>query len=496
MNWMSNGMLLIFTNAIAGTIAYGCWKLFALAMKKAGMYMAGRRLFCVMLFFWLIPANYILMAMRYYKKDGAWYGLPYHADVFWPLLNGLACLWLAGMFINICQILFALYHLKALPLSRQRSSVSAAGKMAKSMAFDAWARDDHGNLQLYPGFNWSEDISVYCAPVPVPAACPGLRTKILLPPSSYEPEELQMVVAHEVSHILRGDLKVRCCLLLLRTIFWFHPLVYRMFDDFEYWSEISCDIDVCYGGRIAVEPKKYLALLLSISESSARIFNDRIYARKYFMSDLSPDARRLKQRFQEILGYKQRKLDKTMNAVLTILFISVGVIVTLLAGGFAERAVARGIDTEHMMSLEITDESPFLVTNYVSDGVIRSWSLECVPENENTFYRYYEYTKDYDKTDGIYWFMGNVGAKNGGCVQYVYFTAGQTVTLYTEPSLRQDGVIAGFIYPDGCLHYICLEEAVYGSFEIQESGIYQLYVENTSEQPIVIGGSVMYNVGK
>ena len=496
MSWMNNIILLVITNAIAGTVAYACWWIFARILKRSGRYKTGRRLFCCMLFFWLAPVNFILMELSYYKKDGAWYGLPYHADMYLPLLNALACLWLAGVFISACHVLIALYHLNSLPLSRRRDSVSAAGRLAKAMAFDAWAKDDNGSIQLYPGLNWSEEIFVYCAPVPVPAACPGLHPKIYLPPRHYDREELQMIVAHEVNHILSGDLKIRCCLLVLKVIFWFHPLAWRMFDDFEYWSEISCDIDVCYGGRIAVEPKKYLELLLRTSKSPGPIYADKIYARKYFMSDLSPDAKRLKQRFREILGYKKRRLGKAVTALLTVLFLLVGAVATLAAGIFAEQAVAGGIGRMYVSEEKLSmEKTPFTVTNYVKDGRIQPWSLDNYPENENTFYRYYDH-KTYGSGDVIFWFLGNVGDKAVGSVQSFYFKAGQTVTLYTDISLRQSGLRAGFIFPDGFLHYLCLEEMVYGSFEIEKSGSYELYVENTGDLPAVIGGSILYTPEK
>lgn len=491
MSWMNNLTLLVLTNAIAGTLAYGLWWIFARVLKGMRLFDAGYRLFRVMLLFWALPLNFFLIEMYYYKKDGAWYGLPYHADMYVPLLNVLTAVWLAGVIIGGIKAGLAAWRLRHIPLSRQRSSVSMAGKMANAMAFDAWAKDNNGNLQLYPGFNWGEDIRVYCAPVPVPAACAGLHPKIYLPPFNYKPEDLQVIVAHEVTHILRGDLKIRYCLLALKVIFWFHPLSGQLFNDFEYWSEISCDIDVCYSGKIAVRPKKYMQLLLRISEEASVFQGDAPYVRKYFMSGLNPQVKQLKERFDNILSFRSRRFSRLVTVALLGIFVGLGLAMTLAGGGLTERAVAAGVHQEHVAKRTAPDMTVYSVNDYVGDGKVRPWDTANIPQTANSFYEYFDIDR-FGDDEAIYWFMGQVEAGSCGGICRLRMNVRQTVTLYTELSMRQAGVRVGLYYPDGTFHYICQEEAVYGQFDIEEAGVYILAIENESDHPVRISGSFMY----
>ncbi len=72
----------------------------------------------------------------------------------------------------------------------------------------------------------------------------GLRPRIVLPgdfEQRYEPIERELVLAHERVHLERADLPACALAALLRTLFWFHPLVHLALPRFRQDQELACD---------------------------------------------------------------------------------------------------------------------------------------------------------------------------------------------------------------------------------------------------------------
>lgn len=72
----------------------------------------------------------------------------------------------------------------------------------------------------------------------------GLRPRIVLPrdfEQRYAPHERELVLAHELAHLRRGDLASCAVVAVLRTLFWFHPLVHFAVPRFRQDQELACD---------------------------------------------------------------------------------------------------------------------------------------------------------------------------------------------------------------------------------------------------------------
>ena len=72
----------------------------------------------------------------------------------------------------------------------------------------------------------------------------GLRPRIVLPgdfEQRYAPIEREMVLSHERVHLERGDLPACALATLLRSLFWFNPLVHLALPRFRQDQELACD---------------------------------------------------------------------------------------------------------------------------------------------------------------------------------------------------------------------------------------------------------------
>lgn len=100
-----------------------------------------------------------------------------------------------------------------------------------------------------------------------PAVVGLWRPTILLPAAIAEarsPAELELILAHELIHIRRGDLWIGLLQLLAAIVWWFHPLVWLTGRRLKFEMEQCCDEEVL--AELNCDPRLYAAGLLEILE--------------------------------------------------------------------------------------------------------------------------------------------------------------------------------------------------------------------------------------
>lgn len=71
-----------------------------------------------------------------------------------------------------------------------------------------------------------------------------VRPVILLPGREMEPEQLDVVLRHELVHLRRRDVAYKALLLLTNAVHWFNPLVWWMVREASRNLELCCDDEV------------------------------------------------------------------------------------------------------------------------------------------------------------------------------------------------------------------------------------------------------------
>jgi len=84
---------------------------------------------------------------------------------------------------------------------------------------------------------------VFCDEVKVPVLAGWRRAAILLPAAGrgWSALVLRSVLLHELAHLARGDLFALPLLLLIRALYWWHPLVWLAFRELRRQREFACD---------------------------------------------------------------------------------------------------------------------------------------------------------------------------------------------------------------------------------------------------------------
>ncbi len=105
------------------------------------------------------------------------------------------------------------------------------------------------------------------AQVQAPLTC-RLRNPVILLPKDFTEEltefELESIFLHEFTHIRRNDILVFYLLSLVRSFFFFHPLVWLGAHQVAYLSEVACDSVVV---ELMKKPTQYASLLTRIAEN-------------------------------------------------------------------------------------------------------------------------------------------------------------------------------------------------------------------------------------
>lgn len=77
-----------------------------------------------------------------------------------------------------------------------------------------------------------------------------------------EPEKLEMALQHELIHIKRGDYLLQLALVMIESLFWFHPLIRYGNKEIDTYREISCDQEVLSRSDFSI--KSYANLLYEL----------------------------------------------------------------------------------------------------------------------------------------------------------------------------------------------------------------------------------------
>src|SRR5215472_5640339 len=152
------------------------------------------------------------------------------ATQLWRVLSPSAVLlavWIAGTAFFLLRMIFGLQQVRAL---RQFSLPWRDGQsIVNQLALDA-------------GIHRRVEVLLYES-LAVPVTCGFVRPVIVLPhgAQAWEAEDLNRAIVHELEHVRRFDWATHCLARIACAAYWFHPLVWAVWRQFELEAERSCD---------------------------------------------------------------------------------------------------------------------------------------------------------------------------------------------------------------------------------------------------------------
>lgn len=184
-------------------------------------------------------------------------------------------------------------------------------------------------------------VVAWCDRIAIPVAVGILQPMILLPAwltARLEPEQLQVILAHEMAHIRRLDLLVSLLQRLLETLLFFHPVVWHLSRQLSAERENCCDDAVLQAGH---ERLAYAGTLVRMAQLCAAIGRPVPAADLATLAANGGSDTQLKRRVLRLIG-DERRPNRTRADSLTLV-LSAG-LVTAAVMGFWSRSQASVVD--------------------------------------------------------------------------------------------------------------------------------------------------------
>lgn len=200
---------------------------------------------------------------------------PIEISTFWARMSNvriwksIACwVWIAGMVVYLGRATLARKKLTSYFDAKYFALSSELHSQALQLAKRSGLTVVAGNCKWYQ--SW-KTLQVFVSTDETgPLVWGAMPAKLMLPASLSEMnhEDREAVISHELAHILRGDEWTRRFLLILRAIFWFHPMVNYACGRVQLSAEQACDDHVLRSGY---RPSHYSRLLLQLWQGGVEV---------------------------------------------------------------------------------------------------------------------------------------------------------------------------------------------------------------------------------
>ena len=197
------------------------------------------------------------------------------------------------------------------------------------------------------------------------------KKKIMLPENILKIENYEMILMHEIVHIKNKDIECKFILLLINSIYWFNPVIYKFIDQVEEVLELKCD-EIVLENRPQIYKIKYAQVLLNQIEENRNL--------KYrFSLNFANKRRNIMKRFSNIVEKNKKKNMIGVSCIVaSAIIISSAIIFSFPNINFAtiqEEAFNNEVDNNLVVNENVVDEGNTISENTVVENVIDNNAL-------------------------------------------------------------------------------------------------------------------------
>ena len=426
MNWINFFFYVIVLNSLTGTVAYLLCKLLALVAKKYNAIWIIYPLYRLGLLFYILPLGYIYIRCKCFVRFGAnTLGDGFLGNqVIYEVMQCCLLIWFSGM------LFVGLHYLK----------------------------------------KWKKVRFCTNYTIDSPCVMGVFHHVIVFKALNYPMKDIELVLMHEGTHIVRRDNLGKKLALLIVLVNWFNPILRLYLDDLDAWGDISCDIHVCshfLGGHA----RKYFDLLLRFSQEENR--SEQLPA---FVSQLNSEQS-LGKRVEYMIRW-QKAGKKTGVSVLLALALVIGSSVTAFASSTQVALQQDDIYREtRVQETDVTETEDLEEYVIPADQVDEEkWNNAIVYDDE--LLDPLSVQKNFD------WKIpGNRFVRSGAFIKKAGSTIVVSCYVYDD---RYHHV--GIRRPDGSMLYVNGMHQVTKTFNCETTGTYYVYVENMRSKEIRAAG--------
>jgi bla regulator protein blaR1 len=201
---------------------------------------------------------------------------------------------------------------------------------------------------------WAEKLGLHSTPTTasIPTGSPflaGIRHRtIYLPQAITDQQDADIILAHECTHISRGDLITRPFERFVADVFWFSPFAWMMRRQLDYWREAACDEQTAALTGDNVAYARTLA-------KTARVTRPHPIQPLPVAAFILPRRETLKKRLTQLLERDARKPRQR----LAVLALSAGLALAPLSLAQATSVVSSSVFTHPVLTTSSKITAPF-----------------------------------------------------------------------------------------------------------------------------------------
>ncbi|MCD7750321.1 MAG: M56 family metallopeptidase [Lachnospiraceae bacterium] len=260
---------------------------------------------CAML--WVIP-NYLYITLQSYMRLPApLLVISVPGNLVWILFG----VWLVGFFVVLAGK--TMQHLVF-----RRQILRAAVPVTDPEILSAWEEAIAQAQIRKPKFKL---VSSACVSTPLSVGLFRRTMRVVLPQKDYAPEELSLILKHEIIHIAREDSWAKYFLVFCTAMCWFNPLMWIAMKKSAEDMELSCDETVLLDADAGTR-KKYAALLLDTAGDD-----------RGFTTCLSASASGMRYRLKSIMKPAKRRSGALIVGLVFFILCMTSGYVALVYGG-------------------------------------------------------------------------------------------------------------------------------------------------------------------
>lgn len=192
------------------------------------------------------------------------------------------------------------------------------------------------------------------------------KKKIILPQNILETQDYEMILMHEIIHIKNRDIECKFVLLLINSIYWFNPVIYKFIDQVEEVLELKCD-EIVLENQPQIYKIKYAQVLLNQIEENRN-------SKYRFSLNFANKRRNIMKRFSNIVDKSKKKNMVGISCVVaSIIIISSAIVVSLPSINFAsiqESAFGNEVDNNIVLEENTIEEE-----NKVNENILNNNSI-------------------------------------------------------------------------------------------------------------------------
>lgn len=151
----------------------------------------------------------------------------------------------------------------------------------------------------------------------VPFTYGWVQPHIVLPEAlRRQDQKLKLAIRHELMHINHQDFAINSFLMVIRCIFWFHPLTHILHNSYKEYREITCDNEVLADS--SVSKKNYAELLYELATKSL--------SKNHVVISMAVHPSTLKKRIKMMNNQPEKSYGRSILLISFAVFFMVGII--------------------------------------------------------------------------------------------------------------------------------------------------------------------------